>query len=270
MKQQNKLLLTSLLTLSALDQRLKTVTYRLSSPKIKNPFKIVFIADLHGCYYGENQSTLVKAIKKANPHLILLGGDIFDDIIPYDNTEILLAEIAALFPCYYVTGNHEYRGHNIQEILKIVDSFGVTTLNGTCDVLEIEGNLIQICGIADPSATHYVQNQDSVQKQLKHLETLLQPEFYSILLTHRPELIQEYLYSPYDLSLAGHAHGGQWRIPFLCNGVFSPNQGLFPKFAGGHYPFEEMDFIVSRGLARETTIVPRIWNRPELVVIEIS
>ncbi len=69
--------------------------------------------------------------------------------------------------------------------------------------------------------------------------------------------------------LSGHAHGGQWRIPFLLNGLYAPNQGLFPKYAGGRYDYENGTLIVSRGLARESTPMPRIFNRPELVIVDI-
>ncbi len=261
---------TSCLTLMALDQRLKKVTYHLSSEKVKKPFRIAHISDLHGCYYGKNQNTLVKAIKKAKPDLILFTGDIFDDIIPYDNAEILLSAIALQYPCYYVTGNHEYRGRDITNILDIITSYGVKILDGSRDMIEINGNIINICGISDPNAVKYVPEQESVVKQLNNLEKQIPPEYYTIFLSHRPELIETYLHYPFDLTLAGHAHGGQWRIPFLCNGVYSPNQGIFPKYAGGHYSFPDMDFIVSRGLARETTFVPRIWNRPELVIIDVK
>lgn len=75
---------------------------------------------------------------------------------------------------------------------------------------------------------------------------------------------------PFDLVLSGHAHGGQWRIPYLLNGLFAPNQGFFPKYAGGYYQLGQLDFIVSRGLARESTRLPRLYNRPELVIVDVK
>ena len=70
--------------------------------------------------------------------------------------------------------------------------------------------------------------------------------------------------------VSGHAHGGQVRIPGLVNGLFSPGEQWFPKYAGGEYRVEETLLIVSRGLSRESTAMPRIWNRPETVVIELQ
>ena len=71
------------------------------------------------------------------------------------------------------------------------------------------------------------------------------------------------------LLLAGHAHGGQWRLPGLLNGLFAPDQGLFPTYAGGRYALGDTTLLVSRGLARESTRLPRFYNRPELVMVEL-
>jgi len=94
-------------------------------------------------------------------------------------------------------------------------------------------------------------------------------EQFTLLLSHRPERIEDYLGYPFDLILSGHAHGGQWRLPGIVNGLYAPNQGLFPKYAGGRYDFEDTAFLVSRGLARESTKIPRVFNRPELVVVDL-
>lgn len=92
---------------------------------------------------------------------------------------------------------------------------------------------------------------------------------YTILLTHRPERLDVYCQYGFDLVLAGHAHGGQWRIPGIVNGLWAPNQRLFPAYAGGRYEQNGTTMIVSRGLARESTWLPRWYNRPELVIIDL-
>ena len=94
-------------------------------------------------------------------------------------------------------------------------------------------------------------------------------ESFNILLIHRPENFEHYADLGFDLVLAGHAHGGQWRIPGLLNGLYCPGEGLFPKYAGGLYQIDGTTMIVSRGLAKESNFVPRIFNRPELVIIDI-
>ena len=103
-------------------------------------------------------------------------------------------------------------------------------------------------------------------------EELSDDGLFTVLLSHRPERITELLPLNPDLVLAGHAHGGQWRLPVLLeNGLLSPNQGLFPRYTNGEYPFGDTTMIVSRGLARESTrVIPRIFNRPEIVLITVK
>ena len=82
--------------------------------------------------------------------------------------------------------------------------------------------------------------------------------------------VEAYRGRGFDLILAGHAHGGQWRLPGVVNGLLAPDQGLFPPYAGWRYELEGGTLIVSRGLARESTRVPRVFNRPELVIIDVT
>ena len=106
--------------------------------------------------------------------------------------------------------------------------------------------------------------------QLSAAAKAADPDCFAVLLSHRPERVEDYLAYDFDLVLSGHAHGGQWRLPGLVNGLLAPDQGFFPAYAGGLYRLDEnTDLVVSRGLARESTRVPRIFNPPELVIIDV-
>lgn len=265
----------SLVTAMALDVRLKVVNYKIRTNKVKvkvkDKVKIALITDLHSCRYGKNQITLINAIKEAKPDVILLGGDIFDDEVMPQNTMKLLSFIGENYPCYYVTGNHEFYTCLIGEIFDVIRAYGIHVLNGCYDTIDLNGSKLNICGIDDKVAVKYLRAYAGLERQLEQVNEATKNGNYSILLTHRPELIETYLNYDFDLILSGHAHGGQWRIPYLVNGVYAPNQGILPKYAGGRYRFDSANFIVSRGLARESTaFVPRIFNRPELVMIELG
>ena len=264
------------LILLVFDIRLKTVHYIIESGKITASVRIALLTDLHSCRYGENQKNLIEAVQKQNPDIVLLGGDIFDDKVPHKNAELTVKQLAEQYPCYYVTGNHEYWSREVGTILDIIKSYGVTVLSGECDTIEINGQSINICGVDDPDAEVYLVEGVPIEKQLNsaneaavEAEQAAGEEIFTILLSHRPELYEVYQNYDFDLILSGHAHGGQWRIPGMLNGLYAPNQGLFPKLAGGRYDFGDGTMIVSRGLARESTRVPRIFNRPELVMIEM-
>jgi predicted MPP superfamily phosphohydrolase len=100
------------------------------------------------------------------------------------------------------------------------------------------------------------------------LDELICEDTYTILLSHRPELFELYVESKADLVFSGHAHGGQFRIPFV-GGLIAPNQGLFPKYDAGIYEEGNTTMVVSRGIGN--SIVPfRINNRPEIVLAELA
>ncbi len=265
------LLALFLLCIAAFDARLKTVTYRIDAPQLDAPIRLALVTDLHSSGYGEGQSQLLAAIAAQQPDAVLLGGDIFDDVVPNENAETFVRRIAEEYRCFYVTGNHEYWSGEVGEMLTFLRSCGVTVLSGDCVTLEANGEMVNLCGVDDPDAALYAAPAQGFAGQLAAAsEAAASNGAYTVLLSHRPEHIEQYAAEGFDLVLSGHAHGGQWRLPGLVNGLFAPNQGLFPRYAGGQYQQGGTAMIVSRGLDRESIKLPRIFNRPELVIVEIA
>lgn len=272
-RRRNKLwiiLIIAVLLFPAFDCRLCIRRYEIITDKMTENIRIALITDLHSCRYGKDEKELIRAIDSQNPDMILLGGDICDDKISDDNVEFLLKGIADRYSCYYVTGNHEYWSGRIDDMLELFRSYGVTVLNGSCDIPEIRDRQLMICGITDPDAMRYTEDGMVLGLQLDAAAEAIDRDYYTILLTHRPELIGLYQQYPFDLILSGHAHGGQWRLPGVVNGLFAPDQGFLPEYAGGVYKLPDTTMIVSRGLARESTPIPRIFNRPELVIVTLT
>ena len=276
-----------ILAIFAFDSRLMVRKYTIEAEEIETPVRIALVTDLHSCYYGKNQFNLIDAIDAQKPDVILLGGDIFDDVKDDTNTELFLSGIAGRYPIYYVTGNHECWGgtYRFDKQMAILEKYSIPVLYDETITITVNGQTINLCGVNDPHV-YLVEPQDTNQpseyldengnrmqdytNRLTAVHEAAQNEYYTILLSHRPEFFELYATYDFDLVLCGHAHGGQWRIPGILNGLYAPHQGIFPKYAGGRYASEDMTMIDSRGLARETTWVPRIFNRPELVVIELK
>lgn len=243
--------------LSAISFPLRTVRYTLVSRKVTKKVRIVQISDLHSCSYGKNMKNLINAVDAAEPDIIVLTGDIFDNRTDNKNSDTLLKAIAQKYPCYYVSGNHEYWGNMWDTLSRRAESLGVTVLQS--ENVDIDG--ITICGASAKSDI-----DDSVKVCADNADA----DSFNVLLAHFPEKIDFYRsFGKFDLVLSGHAHGGQWRLPPFINGLYAPGQGLFPKYAGGRYDFDDTTFIVSRGLSRTMEHFPRIFNNPELVVIDI-
>lgn len=281
MKKRKIVILVALLALTCLVspgfyQGLKVQRYTVTSDEVKTPVRIALISDLHSCEYGKNQQELIDAVVHQNPDLVLMTGDIFDDKLSDDNTERFLQRIGKRYPCYYVTGNHEHWSGTgaFSEKMEILENCGVHRLQGTCETVFIQNTAINICGVDDPDASLTAStdpNHDTMDffQQIHHVGELSKNGNYTILLSHRPEFFDLYAAGGFDLALCGHAHGGQFRIPGIVNGLFAPNQGFFPKYAGGEYREGQTTMIVSRGLARESTRIPRFYNRPELAIIDL-
>lgn len=253
-----------LLALAAFDARLRVAPYEIVTEEASAPVNLVVLSDLHSCAYGEGQRTLLDAVAAEIPDAVLLTGDIVDDVLPEENAWTAISALAAEYPCYYVTGNHEWWSGEAERICEQMEDLGVTVLRGTGSALSVGGQTLTFWGVDDPDSG------ESEAQLAQAGQGAAEREGLHILLAHRPERIDDYLAHPFDLIVSGHAHGGQWRIPGILNGLLAPNQGLFPQYAGGRYDFDSATFLVSRGLARESTKIPRIFNRPELVTVRIA
>lgn len=246
--------------------------YNVISNKIAadESIRIALITDLHSHVYGDNQTKLVSLIKQQKPDIIALAGDIADDVVSIEGTKLLLDGLKGFRPLYYVTGNHEFWSGDIKNIRDTIRKYDITILENSYEQIKFKNSNIIICGIDDPDVVYYEKPDFDLQKVMnKNFTDLKDTSDFKLLLAHRPELIGLYKNYDFDLVLSGHAHGGQVRIPFILNGLFAPNQGWFPKYAGGQYKHGPLTHIVSRGLSYNPRL-PRIFNPPELVIIDIK
>lgn len=263
-------LFCALFAATALQQNLTVRRYTVSNEKLQGSIHIALLTDLHSVYYGSDQKVLLDAVAAAQPDLVFLVGDIVDDVAPCDGAEALLEALGARYQCYYVSGNHEFWSKNIDKIKRKIRDCGITVLEGEQKKICLDGQNITICGVDDPEINAYTSDPDAWRTQLFRCAESVNETDFTILLSHRPEYAELYGMLGFDLTLCGHAHGGQVRIPGVLNGLLAPNQGFFPAYAGGEYLVGEENkqtMIVSRGLVRN--FLPRIFNPPELVVIKL-
>lgn len=253
------------LTLIALDERLILRTYTVVSPKLTAEVRLAAVTDFHS---SDNADDVVAMVTSCAPDAVLMVGDMFDDDIanrPTERTLSLMRQLSAQYPCYYVSGNHEAWTGEMDALYQQTEEAGVTVLRMSSGVLTVRGQRIALCGIPDPYEMVFSGAPDTEEQLRQALEDVDSADF-TVLLAHRPELLAKYAQFPLDLVVSGHAHGGQVRIPGVLNGLYAPNQGWFPKLAGGAYTQDGTTLIVSRGLAVRTRL-PRIFNRPEVVLV---
>ena len=146
---------------------------------------------------------------------------------------------------------------------------GVIVLENQKVEITRDGEAITLMGIDDPSfqESYLFGDAESVAKQaIEMLQS--ESDGYTVLLSHRPELFELYVKTGMDLVFCGHAHGGQFRLPFL-GGLVAPNQGFFPEYDAGLFSEGITNMIVSKGVGN--SIIPiRFNNRPEIILAELK
>ena len=233
-------------------------------------FRIVQISDLHNTEFGENNEKLLLMLKQADADIIAITGDMIDSRNTGVDVAISFAQKAVnIAPVYYVNGNHESRVLGEYEKLKqgLTDA-GVTILENSSADITIGDETISLIGINDPTFRMELVD-DTMEQNIAHQLVSVIPDNdnYKVLLAHRPEYFDVYA-GNVDLVLSGHAHGGQFRIPFI-GGLVAPGQGFFPEYYEGSHIKENTEMIVSRGIGN--SIIPfRINNKPEIIVAELT
>lgn len=259
----------------------RVTKYRICSQKlngIKREKKIIFLSDLHNRMYGEENERLLESIRNQHPDLILIGGDMLvrKDGNSYDKTVHFLAKLPGICPVYCANGNHEQKlkelpdkyEQSYEEYKKALTASGIHMLENASETVKLDEVPVKLSGLEIPLGAYarFVKKELSLKEITDRIGE--HGDDYQILLAHHPGYMKEYLAYGADLILGGHYHGCVVQLPGI-GGVISTNFTLFPKYSGGIYPEGEQTAVVSRGLG--THSVPlRLWNWPELIVLELS
>lgn len=235
-------------------------------------FRIVQISDVHDAEIGPHNQKLVAAVEEASPDIIVITGDLIDSKRTDIQRAISLAsQIAEIAPTYYINGNHEALLCDADYIQLItgLEASNIIIMEDSAVELNRDNDTIRLIGLRDIGFISESSVDGKIQRMHESLTQLIgNDNSFNIALSHRPELIDSYAAAGPDLVLCGHAHGGQFRIPFI-GGIIAPGQGLFPEYDSGLYQRKSTAMVVSRGIGN--SVVPfRINNRPEIVVIELS
>lgn len=226
-------------------------------PEAFDGFSIALISDLH----GQVAQSLLEQLRACRPELIAVTGDLIDSGKPKTAAALsFLREALAIAPCFFVPGNHESSLPAYPRIREGLQQLGMTVLEDRAVSFHRGSSEIWLQGLADPG---FPGGEDRMERALA---AMCGNDRFRLLLSHRPEYFPMYARYGVDLTLSGHAHGGQIRLPGV-NGLFAPGQGFFPKWAGGVYQEANSTLIVSRGLSHCPPL--RIGNPTELVSITL-
>lgn len=253
---------------------MKITHYSIFAPVSK---RIAVLADFHSRNSRKQNSpayleSIMLLLNNKSPDMIVCPGDIFNHTDEFDledcfnaNGYRLLKEVRKIAPVYYSIGNHE---HSLSQTNRHkLEDCGIVVLDD--DWVKVD----EIC--IGGLTTGYLLDREEYSTQpspnTQFISEFAENPLYKILLCHHPEYWQKYICKKsgagIDLTISGHAHGGQWG--FFSRGVYAPGQGLFPKYVKGVHNDGTEYLAISRGMTN-TVPVPRLFNPCEIVILQLG
>ena len=251
--------------------------YDCSASSLTQPLRIVQLTDLHNSVFGKGNERLIRKVREQQPDLILLTGDMLNQYeertdVPVD----LIRELSQIAPVYASYGNHEeqHEKNYGTDLRAIFTEAGATVLEYDWVDVEVKGQKLRIGGIYGYCmAGYYLKTDETDEMETAFLDDFCDTDRTKLLLCHMPVAWIKYGSLDYwdtDYVFAGHAHGGQVRIPFV-GGLYAPDQGWFPGRCEGLFFSKdgEHTLILSRGLGTSRSKLPRLNNIPEILVLDL-
>lgn len=266
-----------LLFCSYQNSHLETTYYSYKAEQLGAEFdgyRIVQISDLHNAKFGKHNQKLVDRIRECEPDMIVLTGDLVDsNHTNVDRAVQFVNEIVKICPVYYVTGNHEYwlEASEYDELMSGLTGAGAVILDDQVVEISRGDAKFRLVGLDDRSLSDgtlgTLLNDQAGQKEETADNENSEKKEFTVVLAHEPQYLARYAGTGVDLVLSGHAHGGQFRLPFV-GGIVAPDQGFLPEYTAGEYYMNGTEMIVSRGLGN--SVIPvRLFNYPQIVCVEL-
>lgn len=260
------ILFTFLYSLYDSNTRIETEYFELyydNLPASFDGFRIVHLSDMHANEFGKDPERLYNAIKKANPHIIVITGDLIGYSGDLDIVIPQLKRLVEISPVYYITGNHEWVTKEVHVLFDTMPEIGVTVLRNEYVRLNIGTEHIILAGVDDENGPADMKKPHELYMEIREREG----DVFTVLLAHRPEHFPEYADMGFDAVLSGHNHGGLIRIPFF-GGLLSPGGNYFPEYSEGVFNENGSNMVVSRGLSGVNGF-PRIFNPLHIPVLTL-
>lgn len=234
-----------------------------------NDIKIAHISDVHKRRFGKNNSRICRLIRRENPDIIFITGDLVSRTeTDFSAVEEMLENLCQVAPVYMICGNHEQSlpRDMKREFYGMIKRTDVILLRNVSADIKIKGRLLHIYGLKENYRVYKNGNSYRNLSEItpSDMNSLLGecPDGETILLAHNPFFGKVYSQWGAEYTLSGHVHGGVVRL--FGKGILSPERKLFPPYSKGVYDFDGMKLLVSGGLGKF-----RLFNPPEIVIYKI-
>lgn len=246
---------------------LKTTKISIESTKIKSSVRIAAISDLHASSHGISNKKIVSKIKKSDPDIVLMLGDMYTSGSSWDEIQIAVDLTANIvnegYPVYFVTGEHDTSERYIERISEA----GANVMNYKSEIINVNGSYIKIMGIDN---VYYSDTFDL------NNEFTIDDNCFNLLLAHIPNY-EAFADFGADLTVCGDTHGGMVQLPFDLGPVYSSDYGkIFPQitlkgttvYDKGLFEYNGGAMFITSGIG-DAPVPIRFNNRPEVAVIDI-
>lgn len=238
--------------------------------------RVVQLTDLHGRNFGKNNRRLVSLVEEQQPDLIFITGDMMSDnergLADICN---LISQLSVIAPVYYSYGNQEAALTNYTAIdLKTpLEDAGAKVLEMEYEDITVNGQQFRVGGYAGYYRSPLMDTKNEAEQigRFNFAADFENTDRQKLLLAHIATNWTDWSYIndyPVGVVFCGHYHGGQIRFPIVNRGLFAPYVGWFPEYTKGVFVGERATCVLSAGLGSNRNI-PRIYNPPEIVVVDL-
>lgn len=257
--------------------RMLSVDYEtVSTDLVTEPVRIIHLSDLHNAQFGQKNEDLLALVAHQKPDLILFTGDLVTGYVKDTDVAMnLTEELVKIAPVYLSAGNHEqmHEGNFGSDLTGMFEYRGAKVLEFSYKDVNVRGQELRIGGISGYCIPDiYLKTGEARLEECEFLWDFQSTDRVTLLMAHMPLCwISNDGISHWDADFvfSGHAHGGQFRLPWI-GGVYAPDMGLFPGWLEGLKTSADgtKTLVLSRGLGNSLP-VPRLNNPPQILVLDI-
>jgi predicted MPP superfamily phosphohydrolase len=261
--------------------RLQVTRYRLRPPRwpaLAKPLSVGVIADIHACEPWmpcERIEEIVDTTNALNTDIILLLGDYIAGLERFRTRAVrmrewgpILGRLKAPLGTYAILGNHDWWGGFSGGARTTLQQNGIPVLENEARLIKpSNGPAFWLAGLGDQLAIPMGYGRyKGVHDLGKTLQQITDDSAPAILMAHEPDIFPQ-VPKRFGLTLSGHTHGGQVKLPLIGRPIVPSKFGQ--RYAYGHVMEDERHLIVSGGLGMSNLPI-RFGVPPEIVVLELG
>jgi predicted MPP superfamily phosphohydrolase len=216
-------------------------------PLVLDGASIVHLSDFHftGRVAKEYFQEVVRRANELQPDLVAITGDLVDHAPYIDWLPETLGRLRAEAGVFCIFGNHDLRTSDVDRLRRTLADCGLVYLGARWQKVDLRGESLILAGNELP----WIAPAADMRTCVAAAVGMEHDRPFRILLSHSPDQFGWAQRWDFDLMLAGHTHGGQFRLPWI--GPFLTPCWHGVKYSCGTFVEGPTVMHVSRGISSE-------------------